>query len=142
MGTVLSVLHVVTAVFLVGPMALLPQTALRAVRSGDAATVTVLTRSTRVFTWASLAVAVLGFGISGVEGIPLSRTWLWLSIVLYLLALTIGLALVVPSLTRAAEALRTDARSGRALYGRIAAGSGVVSLLLLAVAVLMAWRPG
>jgi 2-oxoglutarate dehydrogenase complex dehydrogenase (E1) component-like enzyme len=32
MGTVLNVLHVVTAVFLVGPMAILPMTALRAVR--------------------------------------------------------------------------------------------------------------
>jgi uncharacterized membrane protein len=140
MGTVLAVLHVVAAVFLIGPMALLPQTALRAVRAGNGPMVELLTRSTKVFTWASLAVAVLGFGVSGVEGIPLSRTWLWLSIVLYLLALVVSLVLVVPSLTRAAAELTTG-RSATALYGRIAAGSGVVSLLLLAVAVLMAWKP-
>jgi uncharacterized membrane protein len=141
MGTVLSVLHVVTAVFLIGPMALLPHTALRAVRAGNAPTVDLLTRSTKVFTWASLAVAVLGFGISGVEGIPLSRTWLWLSIVLYLLALAASLALVIPGLTRAAAALGRDASSARALYGRIAAGAGIVTLLLLAVVVLMVWKP-
>jgi uncharacterized membrane protein len=140
MGTVLAVLHVVSAVFLIGPMALLPQTALRAVRAGNAPVVGLLTRSTTVFTWASLAVAVFGFGVSGVEGIPLSRTWLWLSVVLYLLALVLSLVLVVPSLTRAAADL-AEGRSATALYGRIAAGSGVVSLLLVAVAVLMAWKP-
>jgi uncharacterized membrane protein len=140
MGTVLAVLHVVAAVFLIGPMALLPQTALRAVRAGNGPMVELLTRSTKVFTWASLAVAVFGFGVSGVEGIPLSRTWLWLSIVLYLVALVLSLALVVPSLTRAATEL-TGGRSATALYGRIAAGSGIVSVLLLAVAVLMAWKP-
>jgi uncharacterized membrane protein len=140
MGTVLAVLHVVSAVFLIGPMALLPQTALRAVRAGNAPVVGLLTRSTKVFTWASLAVAVFGFGVAGIEGIPLSRTWLWLSIVLYLLALALSLVLVVPSLTRAAAEL-TAGRSATALYGRIAAGSGVVTLLLLAVAVLMAWKP-
>ncbi|SFL69337.1 DUF2269 family protein [Geodermatophilus ruber] len=141
MGTVLTVLHVVTAVFLVGPMALLPQTALRAVRAGSAPAVELLTRSTKVVTWASLAVAVLGFGISGIEGIPLSRTWLWISIVLYLVALVLSLVLVIPSLTRAVAALQRDPSSAKALYGRIAAGSGIVSLLLLAVTVLMVWKP-
>ncbi|MGY1642539.1 DUF2269 family protein [Geodermatophilus sp. SYSU D00703] len=141
MGTVLAVLHVVTAVFLIGPMALLPHTALRAVRAGNAGVVELLTRSTRVFTWASLAVAVFGFGVSGVEGIPLSRTWLWLSVVLYLLALVLSLVLVVPALSRAAAGLRRGDSSAKALYGRIAAGGGIVTLLLLAVAVLMAWKP-
>jgi uncharacterized membrane protein len=141
MGTVLAVLHVVTAVFLIGPMALLPHTALRALRTGNTPTVQLLTRSTRVFTWASLAVAVFGFGVAGVEGIPLSRTWLWLSIVLYLLALVLSLVLVVPALTRAAAGLQRGDSSAKALYGRIAAGAGVVSLLLVAVAVLMAWKP-
>ena len=31
--------------------------------------------------------------------------------------------------------------AARALYGRIAAGSGVVSLLLVSVTVLMVWKP-
>jgi uncharacterized membrane protein len=140
-GTVLAVLHVATAVFLIGPMALLPHTALRALRTGNAPAVQLLTRSTRVFTWASLAVAVLGFGVSGIDGIPLSRTWLWLSIVLYLVALVMSLVLVVPTLTRAASGLQRGDSAAKRLYGRIAAGAGVVSLLLFAVAVLMAWKP-
>ncbi|MFW3171095.1 hypothetical protein [Geodermatophilus sp. CPCC 206100] len=92
MGTVLAVLHVVTAVFLIGPMALLPHTALRAVRAGNAPVVGLLTRSTKVVTWA-------------------------------------------------AAALERDPSAGSTVYGRLAAGSGVVSLLLVAVAVLMAGKP-
>ena len=46
----------------------------------------------------------------------------------------------MPTLRRAATGL---AKGGDAsdLYGRIAAGSGIVSLLLLVVTVLMVWKP-
>jgi uncharacterized membrane protein len=146
MDTLLNVLHVVTAVFLVGPMAILPMTALRAVRAGDRSTVAILARSTRVFSLLSLLVAVLGFGVVGTadEEFDLSVTtdWVLTSIVLYLLALALSLTLVVPSLNRFAAQLeqgRADGAGG--LYGRIAAGSGIVSLLLVAVTVLMVWKP-
>src|SRR3712207_169801 len=106
MDTVLNVLHVVGAVFVVGPMAILPMTALRAVRAGEWPLVASLARSTRLFSLLSLLVAVLGFGVVGTadEQFDLSVTtgWVLTSIVLYLLALALSLALVVPSLTRAA----------------------------------------
>jgi uncharacterized membrane protein len=146
MDTLLNVLHVVTAVFLVGPMAILPMTAMRAVRAGEWSTVATLAGSTRVFSLLSLLVAVLGFGVVGTadERFDLSVTtpWVLTSIVLYLAALAVSLALVVPGLNKAAAQLeqgRGDA--ARALYGRIAAGSGTVSLLLVAVTVLMVWKP-
>ena len=144
MDTVLNVLHVVTAVFLVGPMAVLPMTAMRAVRAGNGPMVELLGRSTRVFTLASLLVAVLGFGVVGTSDFDLSVTtdWVLISIVLYLVALALSLGLVVPSMTKAAARLEEGRAEGaRALYGRIAAGSGVVSLLLVAVTVLMVWKP-
>ena len=57
-------------------------------------------------------------------------------------ALALSLAVVVPALKRAAAELEGGrAEAARALYGRIAAGSGVVSLLLVAVTVLMVWKP-
>ena len=37
METVLNVLHVLAAVFIIGPMAILPMTAMRAIRGGDGA---------------------------------------------------------------------------------------------------------
>jgi uncharacterized membrane protein len=146
MDTLLTVLHVVTAVFLVGPMAVLPMTGMRAVRAGNGPMVELLARSTRVFSLASVLVAVLGFGVVGMadERFDLSVTtsWVLTSIVLYLVALALSLALVVPSLGRAAAELTAGrADAARALYGRIAAGSGIVSLLLIAVTVLMVWKP-
>ncbi len=142
MGTVLAVLHVVTAVFLVGPMAILPMTALRAVRAGDGRQVATLARSVFVFSLLSILVAVLGFGVMGLadERYELSITtpWILISLVLYGIALVLNLLVVVP-------ALRTTAESGggnsRGLYGRVAASSGAVALLLVAVVVLMVWRP-
>ena len=146
MDTLLTVLHVVTAVFLVGPMAILPMTGLRALRAGEWSMVATLATSTRVFSLASVLVAVLGFGVVGMadERFDLSVTtpWVLASIVLYLVALGLSLGLVVPSLTRAADRLEKGGPGGAtALYGRIAAGSGVVSLLLVAVTVLMVWKP-
>ena len=146
MDTVLTVLHVVGAGFVVGPMAILPMTALRALRAGEWSMVSTLTTSTRVFSLASLLVAVLGFGVVGTadERFDLSVTtsWVLTSIVLYLIALALSLAVVVPAMRRAAGELEAGrGESARALYGRISAGSGVVALLLVAVTVLMVWKP-
>jgi uncharacterized membrane protein len=146
MDTVLNVLHVVAAVFLIGPMAILPMTGMRAVRAENGPMVALLARSTRVFSLASLLVAVLGFGVLGMadekNDLSVTTSWVLTSIILYLAALALSLAVVVPSLSRAATELAAGRpEAARALYGRIAAGSGVVSLLLVAVTVLMVWKP-
>jgi uncharacterized membrane protein len=146
MDTFLTALHVVGAVFVVGPMAVLPMTAMRAVRAGSGPVVELLAGSTRIFTLASLVVAFLGFGVLGVIGkadkVSITTGWVLTSIVLYAVALLMSLIVVVPALEAAATALATGgADAGRAVYGRIAASSGIVSLLLLAVTVLMVWRP-
>jgi uncharacterized membrane protein len=146
MDTVLTVLHVVAAVFLVGPMAILPMTALRALRAGEWSMVSTLAVSTRVFSLASLLVAVLGFGVVGTADkrfdLSVTTSWVLTSIILYVIALALSLAVVVPAMKRAAGELEGGrGEPARALYGRIAAGSGVVSLLLVAVTVLMVWKP-
>jgi uncharacterized membrane protein len=146
MDTVLTVLHVVAAVFLVGPMAILPMTALRALRAGEWSMVSTLAVSTRVFSLASLLVAVLGFGVVGTADkrfdLSVTTSWVLTSIILYVIALALSLAVVVPAMKRAAGELEGGrGEAARALYGRIAAGSGVVSLLLVAVTVLMVWKP-
>ena len=139
MNTVLSVLHVVLAVFIVGPMAILPMTGLRALRAGNAAQVRVLATSTLVFSLLSLLVVVLGFGALGTADpkyhLSVTTPWVLWSIILYAIALVLVLAVAVPAMRRAAAA------SGRASYGMIAGSSGITSLLLVAVVVLMAWKP-
>ncbi|HET6672970.1 MAG TPA: DUF2269 family protein [Agromyces sp.] len=145
MDTVLTVLHVVTAVFIVGPMAILPMTAMRAVRAGNGAQVAVLAKSTMIFSWLSLIVFLLGFGVMGMAdekfGLSFVTPWILWSIILYIVALALSLIVVVPAMNRAAEALGGTNDSAAKGYPAIAAGSGIVALLLVAVVVLMVWKP-
>ena len=142
METLFAVLHVVTAVFIVGPMAILPMTAMRAVRAGDARQVETLAKSTNLLSLLSLLVVLFGFGVMGLADkkydLSVTTPWILWSIILYVVALGLTLFVVVPAMRRAGEALR-DGTASR--YPQIAAGSGVASLLLLAVVVLMVWKP-
>jgi uncharacterized membrane protein len=146
METVVFALHVVAAVFIVGPMAILPMTAMRAVRSGQGGQVAVLAQSTFVFSLLSLLVAVLGFGVLGLneEGTTISTPWVLSSIILYVVALALNLIAVVPALRSAAEHLQDSATQElqKPDYRRITIGSGVVTVLLVVITVLMAWHPG
>ena len=139
-------LHVVAAVFIVGPMAILPMTAMRAVRSGQGGQVAVLAQSTFVFSLLSLLVAVLGFGVIGLneEGTTISTPLVLSSIILYVVALALNLIAVVPALRSAAEHLQDSATQElqKPDYRRITIGSGVVTVLLVVITVLMAWHPG
>ncbi|MEY9951239.1 DUF2269 family protein [Leifsonia sp. EB34] len=159
METLFAVLHVVSAVFIVGPMAILPMTAMRAVRAGNAGQVAVLAKSTNLLALLSVLVVFFGFGVMGLADkkydLSIATPWILWSIVLYVVALGLTLFLVVPTMRRAAESLQRAeslqaagaAQAGEAAtaapskYPAIAAGSGVASLLLVAVVVLMVWKP-
>ena len=149
MDTVINVLHVVTAVFIVGPMAILPMTAMRAIRGGNGAQVALLAKSTNLFSLLSLLTVVFGFGAMSLAderfNLSITTPWILWSIILYAVALGLSLFLVVPTMRRAAEALQgagTTASGGSGnRYPAVAAGSGVASLLLVAVVVLMVWKP-
>lgn len=144
MDTTVELLHIVAAVFIVGPMAILPMTGLRSLRAREAGPITVLAKSVNVFTLLSLLVALFGFGALGMsERASFASTWIWLSIVLYAIALAINLFLVVPALRAAAHEVTANPSGTARLagYPRIAAGSGIVTLLLVAVTVLMVLKP-
>jgi len=138
METIIAILHVVGGVFIVGPMAILPMSAMRAARAGNTEQVGSLATSTTVFTYLSLIVFVLGFGLVGVADpkydLSITTPWVLASIVLYLIAFALNLFVVIPALRRAA-------RSGGAGRTAITAGSGAVALLLVVVVVLMVWKP-
>jgi uncharacterized membrane protein len=142
METLFAVLHVVAAVFIVGPMAILPMTAMRAVRAGDARQVETLAKSTNLISLLSLIVVFFGFAVMGTADpkyhLSIVTPWILWSLILYVVALALTLFLVVPTMRRAAEALRDGSASK---YPAIAAGSGVASLLLVIVVVLMVWKP-
>lgn len=147
MHTLLAVLHVVGAVFIVGPMAILPQSGLRAIRAREPGAVSTIARSTFIFTLASVVVAVIGFGVVGTTdkkyGLSISTPWVLISLIVWVVAVALSLFAVVPALRSAAEHLQspdTDQVNSND-YKRIAMTSGVVSLLLLVVVVLMVWKP-
>lgn len=145
MNTVLSILHVVTAVFIVGPMAILPMTGLRALRSGNGAQVRTLAKSTAIFSWLSLLTVVFGFGVLGMAdkkwGLSFMTPWILWSVILYILAFALTMFVVAQMKKAADEVDGAAAGTKPSGYGAIAASSGVSSLLLLAVVVLMVWKP-
>ena len=103
METVIITLHVVAAVFIVGPMAILPTTGLRAIRAGQGGQVTTFAKSVFVTSLVSIVVVVLGFGAMGLAdlkyNLPLATPWI--SILAWTIALVINLALVVPRMSAA-----------------------------------------
>lgn len=148
METLFATLHVVAAVFIVGPMAILPMTAMRAIRAGQGRQVDVLARSTFVFSMLSMVVVVFGFGILpfSEHGTKVTTSWVLISLILYVIALALSVFGVVPAMRSAAGVLTAAPAGGAApdtksAYGRVAMLSGIAALLLVAIVVLMAWKP-
>ena len=145
MDTVVVVLHVLVAVFVVGPMAILPMTAMRAVRAGEAGQVTTLAKSTNLYALISLLVVVTGVIAVALSPAEYHTTivtpWVLWSLILTIVAIGLTIGLVVPTMRNAAAALASGAPASDARYPAIAAGSGVASLLLVVVTVLMVWKP-
>ncbi|GAA4175313.1 DUF2269 family protein [Gryllotalpicola koreensis] len=153
MGNVFGALHVIFAVFIIGPMALLPHTGLRALRVRDAKQVVNISRSTAIFSWLSLLVFVLGFAAMGAaqgsgHKISFTELWVWLSVVLYAAAFVLSTFVVVPNLRRGAEEIEGAAPAAEgetvrrpAAYSAVAATAGVTTILLVVVVILMAFRP-
>jgi len=139
MDTLFNILHVVAAVFIVGPLAIMPMTALRALRSGDTIRTIASARSIRLFSYLSLIVVVTGFGVMGMANpgydLTITTPWVLTSLILYALALLTTLAVTVPALQHA------DRRARSPAHARAATSAGLAVLCLTAVVILMAWKP-
>lgn len=105
MFTLLKTLHVLLAVFLVGPLTMVPMTALRAIRRRDAAGLTGVARQTMIYGAGSVVVFLLGFGLVGLRPgrFSLADPWITISMTLYVIALVLVFALQVPDVRRAGK---------------------------------------
>lgn len=142
MRTLLLTLHVVLAIFLIGPLVMAVNQAARSLGEGDTGALRLLARTVTIYGWGSLAVAVAGFGlVQGRYGNEFSDGWLLASIALFVVATVLVVAVLAPLLQRA---VRTAAGGGstRELVARAASLGGVASLCYLVIAVLMVWQPG
>ncbi|MEO6886445.1 MAG: DUF2269 family protein [Jatrophihabitantaceae bacterium] len=146
MFKILLALHLLFAIFTIGPLVHAATTAGRGVRKGDAAATATSSRILRIYAIASVLVIIFGFGLMsskrhGVEVAKFSQTWIWLSAVLWLIAVVLILAVVVPTLDKA-TALIGKQESVVSMTGKIAAFGGIVGILFVVVVFLMVYQPG
>ncbi|MBE7188707.1 hypothetical protein, partial [Jatrophihabitans endophyticus] len=140
-------------------------TASRGIRTGDGAATASSARLLRIYGIASALVVILGFGLMSVKrtaesvmprrytdylpagGSGSARvasfgdTYIWLSLVLWVVAVALVLAFLVPTLQKATTAIAAE-QSVLSLTGRVAAAGGVVALLFAGIVFLMVYRPG
>lgn len=148
MFKILLALHVLFAIFAIGPLVHAATTAGRGVRQGDATATASAARMLRIYSIASVLVVLLGFGLmsakspyTGEAVATMGELWIWLSGVLWLVAVGFALGFVVPALEKATELIESS-QSAAALTGRVSAAGGVVGLIFGAVVFLMVYRPG
>jgi len=138
--------HLVLAVFAVGPLVHAATTAGRGIRTGDGSATASASRVLRIYAYVSVLVVVVGMGLMSqkqhghVVG-ELSDTWIWLSLVLWLVAVGLVLGVTVPTLDRATRQI-AEQQSVVTLTARVGASGGVVALLFLVIVVLMVYKPG
>lgn len=138
----LLALHVLTAVFAIGPLVHAATTASRGVRRGDASATAAGARMARIYAYVSLIVVVLGMSLVRPEWhAEFGDTWVWLSLALWAAAVVLVLVLIVPALDRATELIRAE-KSARHLSAGIAMSGGAVGLIFAGIVFLMIYKPG
>lgn len=142
-------LHLLAAIFAVGPLVGAATTSARALRHNDVAAATSAARMVRLYSYVSVVVVVLGMGLmSQTDPAAPSHTvgdlgdmWIWLSLLLWAAATAVSLAVLAPSLTRAVTGI-AGGGSAKSQVGRVAAAGGVVGLIYAVIVLLMVYRPG
>jgi hypothetical protein len=142
----LLAVHLVLAVFAIGPLVHAATAAARGIRHGDGAAAASSSRTLRIYAYASVLVVLAGMALlsqksQGRRLGQIGDTWVWLSIVLWAVAVGLVLAVLVPTLDRATRQIGEQG-SVVTLTGKVAASGGVVALIMLVIVVLMVYRPG
>ncbi len=148
MFTLLLALHILLAVFAIGPLVYAATTAGRGIRRGDAVATAVSARLLRSYGYASLLVVLIGMGLmsttssyTGKQTAEIADTYIWLSLVLWALAMALIFGVAVPTLTKATD-LMTREQSVVSLTVRVAVSGGVVGVIFAGIVFLMVYRPG
>lgn len=137
MSTVLLWLHIAFAIFTIGPLTALTHAAPRAIRQGNLPLLQTLARMTRFYGLGTLGVFIFGAWLGGVERL-LGQWYMSASMTLFIVALLL-LFIVDRDLRGAVRVLSSEPPEDDAKVqkGRIAAMSGVISLLWVVILFLM-----
>lgn len=150
MFKILLALHLLTAVFAIGPLVHAATTASRGIRRADPTAIAGSARLLRIYTYVSVVVVIFGFGLMSAtspfthkQTADFSDTWVWLSVLLWAAAAALALGVLTPGLNRAGAAITAgDGTAAAGLTARVAAAGGVVGLIFAAIVFLMVYRPG
>ena len=142
-------LHLLFAIFAVGPLVHAATTAGRGVRRGDGAATASAARMLRIYAYASVLVVIAGMALMSMDDPDhkgqkigeFSQTWIWLSLLLWLVAVAVVLAVIVPTLTKVTAMIGTQ-QSVVTQTGRVAAAGGLVGVIFAVIVFLMVYQPG
>lgn len=149
MFQILLALHLLFAVFAIGPLVHAATTAGRGLRRSDAVATAASARMLRIYAYASVLVVIVGMALMSLKDPDhpnrhvgeFGQTWIWLSLVLWAVAIALTLAVLVPSLNRATTAITAN-ESAASLTARVAAAGGMVGLIFAGIVFLMVYQPG
>jgi hypothetical protein len=149
MFKILLALHLLTAIFAIGPLVGAATTAARGLRSDNADATDGAARTLTIYAYASVLVVIFGFGLMSAKApwnesenvAEFSETWIWLSVLLWVVSMALVLGVTVPALKQAATTIR-DGQPAQRLAARVAGSGGVVALLFAIVVFLMVYQPG
>jgi uncharacterized membrane protein len=148
MFKIMLALHLLTAIFAIGPLVGAATTASRGLRTGDAGATATAAKTLTIYSYASVLVVIFGFGLMSAKA-PWDKTknvaefgdpWIWISVVLWVAAMALVLAVIVPALKQATVSLGAGT-SVDSLKGRVAASGGVVGLIFGVIVFLMVYQP-
>ena len=146
MFKILLALHLLAAVFAIGPLVHATTTASRGLRTADGAATAASARVATLYSYASVLVVVFGFGLmsakeDGHKVADMSDPFIWISLLLWLVAVAVTLVVIVPTLKQATVNIANGAGVD-GLTARVAASGGVVGLIFAAIIFLMVYKPG
>ena len=141
MHTFLLALHVLFAIFAVGPLVGAAMATPRALRNRDPAAMTWTARLLRLYALASVLVVAIGFALmpTGKQPAHIGDVWIWVSALLWAATAVLVLAVLAPALDERARSTTTDEPA--AGFGRIAAMAGMVPLVFTVIVFLMVYQP-
>jgi hypothetical protein len=141
-------LHLLAAVFAIGPLVHAVTTASRGLRTADAAATTASARVATLYSYASVLVIVFGFGLMSMDDpdgpgkvADMGDPFIWISLLLWIFALVLTLVVIVPTLRQATVNI-TNGVGVDGLTARVAGAGGLVGLIFAAIIFLMVYKPG
>lgn len=149
MFKILFALHLLTAIFAIGPLAHAATTAVRGLRTADAGATATAARTITIYSYASVLVVIFGFGLMSAEApwnpdekvASFSDPYIWISTLLWFLAVALALGVVVPALQQATVRIGAG-EAVDALRAKVAAPGGVIGLIFAGIVFLMVYKPG